>query len=140
MDAAEPGGLGGTYGGSPIACAAALAVLDVIAEEGLCARAESIGERMRSALEAFARRNDLRPIAGVRGPGAMVAFDLVKDRGGHAPDGDGAKAVVARALELGLVLLSCGIYGETIRLLAPLTIPDDQLDEGLSLLSEALAS
>ena len=140
MDAAEPGGLGGTYAGSPIACAAALAVLDVIAAEDLCARATRQGERLHAALEAFARRNDLRPIAHVRGPGAMVAFDVVEDRASGAPDAAGAKRLVARALELGLVLLSCGIYGETIRLLAPLTIPDEQLDEGLAILEAALAA
>ncbi|MGB3319976.1 MAG: 4-aminobutyrate--2-oxoglutarate transaminase, partial [Sphingopyxis granuli] len=82
MDAAQPGGLGGTYAGSPVACAAALAVLDVIEEEGLVARANAIGERLRTTLEAFAARNDLLPIGHVRGPGAMVAFDLLAARGG----------------------------------------------------------
>ncbi len=138
MDAAEPGGLGGTYAGSPVACAAALAVLDVIAEEGLLARAETLGARTRARLTAFEARNDLRPIAGVRGPGAMVAFDLVTSRGSRDPDGAAAKAVTAKALDRGLVLLSCGIHGETVRLLFPLTISDPLLDEGLDLLEDAL--
>ncbi|WP_304189686.1 4-aminobutyrate--2-oxoglutarate transaminase [Phenylobacterium aquaticum] len=138
MDAAEPGGLGGTYAGSPVACAAALAVLDVIAEEGLLARAEALGARTRARLTAFEARNDLRPIAGVRGPGAMVAFDLVTSRGSRDPDGAAAKAVTAKALDRGLVLLSCGTHGETVRLLFPLTISDPLLDEGLDLLEDAL--
>lgn len=138
MDAPEPGGLGGTYAGSPIACAAALAVLDAIAEEGLLARAEALGDRTRARLEAFEARNDLRPIAGIRGPGAMIAFDLVTSRGGREPDGSAAKLVTAKALDKGLILLSCGIHGETIRLLYPLTISDALLDEGLDRLEDAL--
>ncbi len=140
MDAAQPGGLGGTYAGSPVACAAALAVLDVIEEEGLIARANAIGERLRTTLEAFASRNDLLPIGHVRGPGAMVAFDLLAARGGDEPDGAAAKRVTARALERGLVLLSCGIHGETIRLLMPLTASDAVIDEGMAILEEALSA
>lgn len=138
MDAAEPGGLGGTYAGSPVACAAALAVLDVMEEEQLLVRAEQLGARTRARLETFVGRNDLRPIAGIRGPGAMVAFDLVASHGAHEPDGAAAKAVTAKALDGGLILLSCGVYGETIRLLFPLTVSDDLLDEGLGLLEDAL--
>ena len=140
MDAAQPGGLGGTYAGSPVACAAALAVLDVIEEEKLCARANAIGERLRTTLDRFARRNDLLPIGHVRGPGAMVAFDLLAERGGDAPDGAAAKRVTAHALELGLLLLSCGIHGETIRLLMPLTASDAIIDEGMDILEQALTS
>jgi 4-aminobutyrate aminotransferase/(S)-3-amino-2-methylpropionate transaminase len=138
MDAAEPGGLGGTYAGSPVACAAALAVLDVIRDEKLLDRANAIGEKMRARIQAIAQRNDTLPIAHVRGPGAMIAFDLVKARGGHEPDGDAARRVTARALENGLILLSCGIYGETIRILVPLTVSDAILDEGLDKLEKAL--
>ncbi len=137
MDAAEPGGLGGTYAGPPIACAAALAVLDVIAEENLMARADAQGARIRGRLQAMSQRNDLVPIANIRGPGAMVGFDILSARGGE-PDGAEAKAVTARALSKGLILLSCGVYGETIRLLAPLTTPDAILDEGLDILEAAL--
>ncbi len=138
MDSVEPGGLGGTYAGNPIACAAALAVLDVIDEEGLCERANRIGKRMVEALEEIRTSNTSRPIGDVRGLGAMVAFELVAERGGHEPDAAAVKAVTAKASELGLVLLSCGYWGNTIRLLAPLTIPDNHLDEGLAMLREAL--
>jgi len=137
MDAAEPGGLGGTYAGPPVACAAALAVLDVIADEKLTARADAQGEHMRRRLAAMSQRNDLVPIANIRGPGAMVGFDIVRPGSGE-PDGAEAKAVTARALEKGLILLSCGVFGETIRLLAPLTTPEAVLDEGLDILEAAL--
>lgn len=140
MDAAEPGGLGGTYSGSPVACAAALAVLDVIEEEKLLTRADAIGALLRERLQTMARRNDLLPIANVRGPGAMIAFDLVKSRGTNDPDGDAAKRVTTRALENGLVLLSCGIYGETIRILVPLTASDAIIEEGLKSLEAALSA
>lgn len=139
MDAAEPGGLGGTYAGSPVACAAALAVLDVIESEKLLDRANAIGAQMKERLAGISRRNDLLPIANVRGPGAMIAFDLVKSRGTQDPDGDAAKRVTAKALENGLILLSCGIYGETIRILVPLTVSDDVLEEGMKKLEAALA-
>ncbi|MDI1326205.1 MAG: 4-aminobutyrate--2-oxoglutarate transaminase [Brevundimonas sp.] len=138
MDAAEPGGLGGTYAGPPIACAAALAVLDVIADEKLMARADAQGERIKGRLQAMSRRNDLVPVTAIRGPGAMVGFDIVRTHGGGEPDGAEAKAVTVRALEKGLILLSCGVYGETIRLLAPLTTPDAILDEGLDILEASL--
>jgi 4-aminobutyrate aminotransferase/(S)-3-amino-2-methylpropionate transaminase len=137
MDAAEPGGLGGTYAGPPIACAAALAVLDVIAEEDLMRRADEQGARIRARLQVMSQRNDLVPIANIRGPGAMVGFDILRAPGGE-PDGAEAKAVTVRALTKGLILLSCGVYGETIRLLAPLTASDAILDEGLDILEAAL--
>lgn len=139
MDAVEPGGLGGTYSGNPIACAAALAVLDVIEEEGLIGRANLIGDRIKAKLHEFALRNDVVAIAGIRGPGAMIAFDVVK-RGGLEPDGDAAKRVTRAALDEGLILLSCGVHGNTIRLLNPLTIPDDVLDEGMAKLGRVLVA
>ncbi|QUD88341.1 4-aminobutyrate--2-oxoglutarate transaminase [Phenylobacterium montanum] len=137
MDAAEPGGLGGTYAGSPVACAAALAVLDVIAEEKLLERADALGARAKARLEALAQRNDVQPIAGVRGHGSMIGFDLVQSRGGREPRGEAGK-LAAKALEHGLLLLSCGIHGETVRLLYPLTISEALLDEGLDKLEAAL--
>lgn len=139
MDRVDPGGLGGTYGGSPVGCAAALAVLDVIEKENLCARADALGARAKARLETLRRRNDIAPIADIRGLGSMIAFDLVVERGGDAPDGAAAKRATARALENGLILLSCGVSGETIRLLYPLTIEDDLFDEGLARLEMALA-
>jgi len=138
MDAAEPGGLGGTYGGNPISVAAALAVLDIIEDEKLCDRANMIGEVMMNRLQEMKRSNSLRPIGDVRGLGAMVAFELVKERGSHDPDPDAVKAVTAAALDTGLILLSCGYYGNTIRILSPLTIEMDHLHEGLDKLEVAL--
>lgn len=140
MDAAEPGGLGGTYAGSPVACAAALAVLDIIADENLVERAQVVGGRIKAALEGFTTRNDTVPIAAIRGPGAMVAFDIVKKRGGFEPDADATKRVIQAALANGLILLSCGVNGNTIRILNPLTISDALLEEGLSKLGKALAA
>jgi 4-aminobutyrate aminotransferase/(S)-3-amino-2-methylpropionate transaminase len=139
MDAPEPGGLGGTYAGNPIACAAALAVLDVFAKEGLLERANAIGARLHSELARIARRNDVVPIGFVRGPGAMIAFDVLKSRGGTDPDPDATKRVINAALEAGLILLACGVYANTIRLLMPLTISDAVLTEGLAALEKALA-
>lgn len=137
MDAADPGGLGGTYAGSPPACAAALAVLDVIEEEKLLARSIELGARAKARLEDIATRNDVQPIGHVRALGSMVAFDLIAERGSDTPRGE-ASALTARALDGGLLLLSCGVYGETIRLLYPLTISDALLDEGLSILEASL--
>ncbi len=139
MDAAHPGGLGGTYGGSPIGIAAAHAVLDVIEDEKLCERAERIGAMMRERLTAMARRNSFNAIGDVRGLGAMVAFELVKDRTTREPDAALAGRLVAKAQEKGLILLTCGPDGNIIRLLAPLTIPQEQVSEGLDILEEALA-
>ncbi len=139
MDASPPGGLGGTFGGPPIACAAGLAVLDVIKEEKLIDRANEIGKRIRAKLEAFEKRNDLYPIAAIRGPGAMIGFDVVKARGSNEPDGDGTKKIVAKALQEGLLLLTCGTYGNTIRVLVPLTASDALVDEGMTLMEKALA-
>jgi len=136
MDAPLAGGLGGTYAGSPLGSAAGLAVLDVIETEKLCARAERLGSTL------LARLSDLQTrwpcIGEVRGLGAMVAMELVKDRRADAPDADLAKALVQAAGRRGLVLLSCGIYGNVIRFLTPLTIPDGILAEGLAILEAAL--
>ncbi|CAH2599913.1 4-aminobutyrate aminotransferase PuuE [Rhodovastum atsumiense] len=140
MDAAEPGALGGTYGGNPVACAAALAVLDVIAEEKLLDRANAIGATIRARLQQWTERSDLLPIGGVRGPGAMIGFELFTRRGGQEPDAAAAKRVTARALQEGLILLSCGNLGNAIRILVPLTVPEPVLQEGLALLEKALAA
>ena len=136
MDAAHPGGLGGTYGGHPVSIAAAHAVLDVVEAEGLCARAAKVGQAMRSHLDALAKR--LPCIGDVRGLGAMVAFELVKDPRTKEPDAELTAAVLAHAEKRGLILLSCGTSANVVRLLAPLTIPDAVLEEGLGILSAAL--
>src|SRR5690606_19263784 len=112
MDAPGPGGLGGTYAGSPIACAAALAVLEVIEQEKLCERSERLGRLIVGTLRDAAR--SLPAIGEVRGLGAMVAMELVKNGDAHAPDTDLTKALVKRAAEKGVVLLSCGLYGNVI--------------------------
>jgi 4-aminobutyrate aminotransferase/(S)-3-amino-2-methylpropionate transaminase len=138
MDAPEPGGLGGTYAGSPIACAAALAVLEVIKDERLIDRANAIGAKIKTDLERFSRRNDTVAMTAIRGPGAMIAFDIVKSGGSEEPDADATKRVTAAALAEGVVLLSCGVYANTIRLLMPLTISDALLEEGMGKLEQAL--
>lgn len=138
MDSVDPGGLGGTYAGSPLACVAALAVLDVIQDEGLCERAAILGKRVTAQLHAFAQRDDLRPIGHVRAVGAMIAFDLLSARGSEAADPSATQAVLRAAHELGLILLGCGAYGESVRLLFPLTISDAVLAEGMDLLERAL--
>ena len=138
IDASEPGGLGGTYAGNPLACAAALGVLDVFEEEKLVDRANALGARLKARLEAIAVSNIAAPIAAIRGPGAMVAFDVVRERGTDEPDAAATKRIVARAAELGLILLSCGVNANTIRILTPLTASDAVVDEGLSRLEAAL--
>ncbi|WP_363739581.1 MULTISPECIES: aminotransferase class III-fold pyridoxal phosphate-dependent enzyme [unclassified Sphingobium] len=134
MDALDPGGLGGTYGGSPVSCAAALAVLDVIEEEGLNARAEIIGAALRKRIEGY--RDAGLPVANLRGLGAMIGFDVLGTDG--VPDGTAAKAVCAAALEESLIVLSCGAKGETIRILVPLTASDAIIGEGLDIIERAL--
>ncbi len=136
MDAPAPGGLGGTYGGSPLGCVAGLAVLDVIKEENLCERANEIGGRIVRRLEAM-RQSD-NGIGEIRTLGAMTAMELVRDGDPAQADPERTKKIVARAREHGLLLLSCGVRGNVIRFLAPLTIPFDVLDEGLDILAESL--
>jgi len=136
MDAPNPGGLGGTYAGSPIACAAALAVLEVIEEEKLCERAAMLGELMAGYLRGLQR--EIPAIGEVRNLGAMVAMELVKNADPHQPDADLTKALTKRAAEKGLVLLSCGLYGNVIRFLVPLTATDALVREGLGIVAESL--
>jgi 4-aminobutyrate aminotransferase/(S)-3-amino-2-methylpropionate transaminase len=138
MDTIEPGGLGGTYAGNPVACAAALAVIEVIESEDVLARANVLGERIKARLAGMSRANDVVPMAAIRGLGAMVAFDIVKERGRSDPDPETTRRVTARALEGGLVVLACGMYGNVIRILVPLTASDDNVDEGLDILEEAM--
>ena len=131
MDAVPPGGLGGTFGGNPLSCAAAVAVLEALREPELLDRAVRLGEMLRTRLHDLASRH--AAIGEVRGLGAMLALELEE----RTPER--AKATVDAAFERGLLLLSCGLYGNVIRLLPPLTITDEELDEGLDLLDEALA-
>ncbi len=136
MDAPHPGGLGGTYCGSPVGCAAGLAVLDVIEEEGLVARARHIGDLITARLESMAVRH--RAIGDIRGLGAMVAMELVEDRATKVPAGALTRALLAEAGRRGLVLLSCGTYGNVVRFLVPLTAPDAVVREGLDIVESAL--
>ena len=136
MDSPAPGGLGGTYAGSPLGCAAGLAVLEVIESEQLCARAERLGAAVRARLTDLQSRWPC--IGEVRGQGAMVAMELVKDRRPDAPDAELTKALVQAAGRRGLVLLSCGVHANVIRFLMPLTTPDAILAEGLAILEAAL--
>jgi 4-aminobutyrate aminotransferase len=135
MDAPAPGGLGGTYAGNPLAVAAAHAVLDVIEDEGLNARAEVLGSRLMTCLNGL--RETVPQIADVRGLGAMVAVEFNR-ADGTRPDADFAKKVQRVALERGLLLLTCGVHGNVIRFLFPLTIPDALMDEALNVLVAAI--
>lgn len=136
MDAPHAGGLGGTYGGNPIACAAALAVIDTIEREGLLARAVEIEKTMIGRLKAIAAEDSR--IGEVRGRGAMIALELVK-AGTTDPDADLAKQVSAAAHAQGLVVLTCGTYGNVLRFLPPLSMPDHLLEEGLDILAAIFA-
>ncbi|QBY51379.1 4-aminobutyrate--2-oxoglutarate transaminase [Cupriavidus oxalaticus] len=134
MDAPAPGGLGGTYAGNPLAVASALAVLDVLEGEKLIERGAELGQRLMTRLESLRPR--VPQIAEVRGVGAMVAVEFRQADG--SPDPDFTRTVQNRALEKGLLLLSCGVYGNVIRFLFPLTIQDAVMNEGLDILAEAL--
>ena len=132
MDAVPPGGLGGTFGGNPLSCAAAVAVLEAITDPDFLAAAARLGAALRARLDELALRHDA--VGEVRGLGPMLALELVE----QSPER--AAAVAAAAFERGLLLLACGIYGNVIRLLPPLTIAEAELEEGLELLEEALAA
>jgi 4-aminobutyrate aminotransferase/(S)-3-amino-2-methylpropionate transaminase len=138
MDAPEPGGLGGTYAGNPLACAAGLAVIEVIKEEKILEKSLALGDKLIARLKQMSLRNDLPPIDDIRGLGAMVAFDIVKSRGSHEPDAERTKKLTAEALKRGLILLTCGLYGNGVRILVPITVEDKALEEGLSILEESL--
>ena len=139
MDAVHVGGLGGTYGGNPVAAAAALAVLDQIEKEGLLERSRTLGEKVLGRLREMQDRHDV--IGDVRGRGMMTAIELVSDRDTKEPlDGASGNAIVKRCLEEGVLILKAGTYDNVIRLLPPLTIDEGLLDEGLATLNEALGA
>jgi 4-aminobutyrate aminotransferase/(S)-3-amino-2-methylpropionate transaminase len=133
------GGLGGTYAGSPLGCAAGLAVMEVIEGEGLCDRAVEVGGRIRAGLEDLQRRYPDR-IGDVRGKGAMIAMELVREGDPGQPDAELAKALVNTAKESGLLVLSCGTRGNVVRFLAPWTIPYEHLGEEMQILKDAFAA
>lgn len=138
MDAVHVGGLGGTFGGNPLACAAALEVIDQIDREGLLDRAEAIGKTLMERLMEFQERFQL--IGDVRGLGAMVAMELVEDRSTKAPANKAAARVIEECYKQGLIVLKAGTYDNVVRLLPPLTIDDGLLNEGLSLIEKALSA
>jgi 4-aminobutyrate aminotransferase/(S)-3-amino-2-methylpropionate transaminase len=137
MDAPAPGGLGGTYGGNPVACAAGLAVLDVMRDERLPERAARIGSVVEERMRSWASEHEL--VGDVRVMGAMAGLELVRDRNTKTPADTETAQILALARERGLILLRAGIHHNVIRTLMPLTIPDDQLDEGLDIIGSALA-
>lgn len=138
VDAAPVGGIGGTYAGNPLAVAAANAVLDVIEDEDLCARATWLGDVIKSRLHTVADRQGMEMIGDVRGLGAMVAFELVTDRTSRTPDAALTQRIVAEAEQRGLIILPCGTYGNVIRLLPPLTTPEGQVAEALDILEASI--
>jgi 4-aminobutyrate aminotransferase len=137
MDAAHPGGLGGTYGGNPLGIAASNAVLDVIEEEDLCNRANELGSRLKQRLESI--RATTPEMVDVRGPGFMVAAEF-NTKDGKTPDPDLTNRIRLEALKRGLILLTCGVYGNVVRFLAPITIPDDIFAEAMGILEESIAA
>ncbi|QLG90596.1 4-aminobutyrate--2-oxoglutarate transaminase [Pseudomonas yamanorum] len=137
MDAIAPGGLGGTYAGSPIACAAALAVMEVFEEEHLLDRCKAVGEHLVTGLKAIQAKYPV--IGDVRALGAMIAVELFEDGDTHKPNAAAVASVVAKARDKGLILLSCGTYGNVLRVLVPLTSPDEQLNKGLAIIEECFS-
>jgi 4-aminobutyrate aminotransferase/(S)-3-amino-2-methylpropionate transaminase len=137
MDKVHPGGLGGTFGGNPLACAAALAAIETMEAEGLLERAQRIGAVMLSRLQTMAASNPA--IGDARGRGAMVAIELVGSDG-ITPDKAATARVAAACHAQGVLVLTAGTYGNVVRLLPPLVIPDDLLDEGLGVLEEAISA
>ena len=127
MDSVKPGGLGGTYGGSPLGCAAGLAVLDIIEKEQLCDKAVAIGKQIRRWAEAL--QDETKCIGDIRTTGAMCAIELVKNGEADSPDPDLTKAIAAAALEKGVVILTCGVRSNVVRFLSPLTIGEKLLGE-----------
>ncbi|WP_137886033.1 4-aminobutyrate--2-oxoglutarate transaminase [Pseudomonas sp. 2FE] len=134
MDAIAPGGLGGTYAGNPLACVAALAVMEVFEEEQLLDRCKAVGERLVTGLKAIQAKH--KSIGDVRALGAMIAVELFEDGDHHKPAAALVNAVVAKARDKGLILLSCGTYGNVLRVLVPITAQDALLDKGLAIIAE----
>jgi 4-aminobutyrate aminotransferase / (S)-3-amino-2-methylpropionate transaminase / 5-aminovalerate transaminase len=138
MDAVHPGGLGGTFGGNPVSCAAALAVLDTVSTDEFKDRSAELGRTIRARLDGIAGR--VEKVGEVRGLGSMLALELVEDRSTKAPAAALTSATVTAARERGLILLSCGLYSNVIRILVPVVISDEDLSEGLDILEESLRS
>ena len=138
MDAMEPGGLGGTYGGNPVACAAALAAIDAIENEGLLARSTAMGEMIKARFAEIGARSAPFRFWDIRGLGAMVAVEFVTDFDSATPDAAFTKRVIANALKRGLLLLSCGMHGNALRVMVPLTASDAIVEEGMAIFEAAV--
>ena len=138
MDHPQVGGLGGTYGGNPVCCRAALAVLEAFEEEGMVHKAEALGKKIRTRFEAWKTQYEL--VGDVRGLGAMQGMEMVRDRESKEPAAEETKALVKHCYENGLIVLSCGNYSNVIRMLMPLVITDEQVERGLSIMEEGLAA
>ena len=136
MNKPHVGGLGGTYGGNPVACEAALAVLEILTKEGLIGQAEVLGKKIKTRFQELQEKHEI--IGEVRGLGPMLALELVKDRESKEPAAEETKKLAQLCFEKGLIVLSCGNYGNVIRTLMPLVITDEQLDKGISILEESL--
>jgi 4-aminobutyrate aminotransferase len=135
MDSPNPGGLGGTYAGNPLGIAAAHAVLDVIEDEKLCDRADALGSRLKQRLDSL--RADVPEIVDIRGPGFMNAVEF-NDARKKLPSAEFANAVRLKALDKGLILLTCGVHANVIRFLAPITIQDEVMTEALDILEASI--
>ena len=135
MDAPHVGGLGGTYGGNPIACRAGLAVLDTL-DDKMLENARRLGDNLRERLVDMQKRYEI--IGDVRGLGPMIGMELVKDRETKEPAPDETKQIATRCFEKGLIVLTCGVYHNVIRILVPLVIPDDQVEQGFGILEDSL--
>ncbi|WP_458792147.1 4-aminobutyrate--2-oxoglutarate transaminase [Yoonia sp. MH D7] len=138
MDAVIPGGLGGTYGGNPVACAAAFAAIEAIEEEGLLARSLEMGETFRARFAEIGARVAPFRMWDIRGLGAMLAVEFVTDFDSAAPDAALNKALISQALKRGLILLGCGMHGNALRLMVPLTASDEIIEEGLAIFEASL--
>ena len=136
--AAPASGIGGTYNGNPLSCAAALAVFEIFEEEKLLEKGKKLGAKLRESLLAMQQECDL--IGDVRGLGPMVAMELVKDKKTKEPAGAEAKALVKYCLDRGVIILACGAYGNNIRFLMPLVMTEDQLQQGIDIVRQGLTA
>jgi 4-aminobutyrate aminotransferase/(S)-3-amino-2-methylpropionate transaminase len=137
MDSVDAGGIGGTFGGNPVCCAAGLAVMKILKEKKLAERADEIGKKVMEKFRAFQKKYPF--VGDVRGLGAMNCMEIVADKKNPKPNADLTKAIVKKCYDKGLIILTAGGYGNVIRHLVPLVVTDEQLDRGLKILDEAMA-
>jgi 4-aminobutyrate aminotransferase/(S)-3-amino-2-methylpropionate transaminase len=138
MDSVHPSGIGGTYGGNPVACEAALAVLDIVESENLLDRAKKLGDTLKSFFQQLQEKHEI--IGDVRGLGPMIAMELVKDRKSKSPAAEETRALVNYCFENGVIILACGSHGNVLRFLMPLVITEEQLQKGLDIVADGFAA